>query len=814
MNNWAFLLLADGAMRRTFEFGRIRSNGDWILPILVCVAILVLVRGVYRRDAHKLPLLLGLLLTALRSLVFFTLLLFYLQPQWRCEREVVGNSQALLLVDTSSSMALSDAMLGNPADGGTRLDRVTTALAATDFVPNLRRTHDTSIQGFDMDVTEIANLPKQTDLVNPVSEPPWAAKFQSIGLETRMGEALVESIRHRAGEPLSGIVVFSDGGQNAGILPQAAIAMAQEAGLPIYAVGLGSVDRPTNVSVYRLDAISRAFPGDPFTVSGLIQSSGADSRLAGRSVTVELLQRDGGRDASGAVPGSGTQIGSKRIVLGSDGESVPVKFEVTPTETGLRTLSLRVRPPADDRNEEDDFLETEVEVVDRKDRVLLVAGGPTREYRFLRTQLYRDSSMILDVYLQTLQPGMSQEADRILDDFPATREEMYAYDCVIAFDPDWRALSQSQVELLEAWVAEQGGGLVVVAGPVYTGEPVGGWVQDPDLQKIRDLYPVEFSRHVAVWEVETETADEPWPLDFTREGMEAEFLWLGETATASQLGWGEFKGVFSHQPLRGAKPAATVFAHFSDPRAAQGDDRPIFLAAQFYGSGRVFYIGSGEFWRLRALDPGHFERLYTRLIRYTSQGRLLRQSSRGVLLLGQERFSLGSTVDIRAQVTDAQFAPLDIPSVELEVFLPDGSVRVVQLQPDTVRTGSYQGTLTVLHEGTYRLELPIPGGDERIVRRIRVHVPDLERQSPERNESLLRRLAEETGGTYYADLAKAVDVADPASIVNQLPDRTRTVVLAATPDRLWTGSRLLWLMVVLCCLLCLEWLIRRLAKLA
>lgn len=814
MSVWGPLLLADGAIRRTFEFGRIRDNSDWILPILACVAVLLVVRGIYRRDAHRLPPLLGLLLTALRSFVFLALLIFYLQPQWRCEREVVRNSQALLLVDTSSSMAINDAATGGSAETAVRLDRVKAALAAGDLLANLCRVHDTSVQRFDVELSEIANLPKGTKPANPASEPGWTATLQPIGLETRLGDALVEAIRQRNGEPLSGIVVFSDGGQNAGVLPQAAIAMAQKAGLPIHTVGLGSAERPVNVSVYRLDAISRAFPGDPFTVSGLIQSRGAEAGLAGRSVTVELLQREGARDGSGAVPGTGTPIGSKTVVLGADGESVPVKFEVTPAETGLRTLCLRVRPPADDRNPDDDFLETEVEVVDRKDRILLMAGGPTREYHFLRTQVYRDPSMSLDVFLQTAQPGMSQEADRILDGFPATREEMFAYDCVVAFDPDWRALSPSQVDLLEAWVADHGGGLIVVAGPVYTGEPVGGWGQDPNFQKIRDLYPVEFSRHVAVWDVETQTADEPWPLDFTREGLEAEFLWLGDTATASQLAWSEFKGVFSYQPLRGAKPAATVFAHFSDPRAAQGGDGPIYLAAQFYGSGRVFYIGSGEFWRLRALDPGYFERLYTRLIRHVSQGRLLQQSSRGVLLVGQERYSLGSTVDLRAQVTDARFAPLDAPSVDLEAYLPDGSVRLVQLQPDPTRVGSYRGTLTVLEEGTYRLELPIPQSDERLVRRIRVHVPDLERQTPERNDALLRRLAEETGGIYYIDLAKAVDGADPLSIANQLADQTRTVVLAAAPDRFWTGGRLLWLMIGLCCLLCLEWLIRRLARLA
>jgi hypothetical protein len=38
-------------------------------------------------------------------------------------------------------------------------------------------------------------------------------------------------------------------------------------------------------------------------------------------------------------------------------------------------------------------------------------------------------------------------------------------------------------------------------------------------------------------------------------------------------------------------------------------------------------MGSGELWRLRGIDVGYFERLYTQLVRHVSQGRLLRGSS-------------------------------------------------------------------------------------------------------------------------------------------------------------------------------------------
>ena len=88
-------------VRTTFEWGRIQSNSDWILPILVTVALLLFVRWMYRRDAVELGRPLRWLLSGLRMAVILVLLVLYLQPQWRTEREEVQNSRAVLLVDTS-----------------------------------------------------------------------------------------------------------------------------------------------------------------------------------------------------------------------------------------------------------------------------------------------------------------------------------------------------------------------------------------------------------------------------------------------------------------------------------------------------------------------------------------------------------------------------------------------------------------------------------------------------------------------------------------------------------------------------------------
>jgi len=283
-----------------------------------------------------------------------------------------------------------------------------------------------------------------------------------------------------------GIIVFSDGGQNAGIAPAAAVDLAQESKIPVFTVGLGSNQPQTNVAVSDLIAPARAYPGDHYTVTGYIQAQGMERKTA----TVQVLSRAAG---SGKTPqDSGEVLESQQVTLGGDGDVLPVKFDLVPDAVGRRTLCVRIQAPPNDRNPADNFRETDIEIVDRKNHVLLLADGPMRDYQFLRSLLFRDRYTSVDVLLQSGKQGMSQEAKKILNDFPATREEMFDYDCVVAFDPNWKALSASQVELLEKWVAEQGGGLIVAAGPVHACQGPGAWMHDPAMTPIRNLYPVEF----------------------------------------------------------------------------------------------------------------------------------------------------------------------------------------------------------------------------------------------------------------------------------------------------------------------------------
>jgi hypothetical protein len=827
-------LLAADTIRTTFELGRIQSNTDWIVPIGVFVAVLLFVWRMYRRDSVELRPVWKWLLTLLRVATFAGLLIFYLQPHWRSEREEVRNSRVLLLADTSLSMSTPDGDSLSPSAAATRSQQLIKALKDSDFLARLRKTHDVAIFPFaeDLKRDRMVTLMKEAaadenaagadvrSAAVPAASggrdagapsPDWSKLLAPKGLETRLGQSLDQLIQEERGTPLSGIVVLSDGGQNAGVPPESAVALAREAKIPVYCVGLGSDQQPTNVTVCDLAAPPRAYPGDHYTVTGYLQAQG----LGGQVVTVQMFSRPATAGGASGKPGAGDLVDTQQVTLSSGGEPLPVKFDLVSDAPGRRTLTLKVLPPAGDRNPADNVRETDVEIVDRKNRVLLIAGGAMREYQFLRNLLYRDRYSTVDVLLQASPAGISQEARKILDDFPTTRAEMFDYDCIVAFDPDWTQLNPHQVQLLEKWVGEQGGGLIVVAGPVDACKGLDSWTQDPNMTLIRNLYPVDFFGRMASTESSMYSSHEAQPLDFTREGMDADFLWLTDSAVSSAKAWASLPGVYSYCPVRGPKAGATVYARFSARDVAQGSEGPVYFAGQFYGAGSVFYMGSAEMWRLRAVDDTYFSQFYTKLIRHVSQGRLLRGSTRGVFLVGQERYLLGSTVEVRAQLTNARLEPLDAPTVNVQIAQPDGTAQTVALQADPNHAGAYVGQFQALQEGTYRLELPVPESEnERLSRRIQVKAPDLERENPQRNDALLSRIADATGAKYYKGLAGALKPQSPPSLAEELKDRTTTVIMPVAPDSRREEVWLRWLMIGLCGLLCLEWLIRRLVRLA
>ena len=646
----------------------------------------------------------------------------------------------------------------------------------------------------------------------------WGDQIAAAGTQSRIGDAIRGILADHDPSTLAGIVLLTDGQNNGGTESTVAIASARRSAVSIYPIGLGSSTAPINVRVVDLDAPRRVYPGDKFAVTAVLQASGRDWM----EVEVQLL--DGLDTESSASSGDterasspGEVIDSQKVKVAGDGTLTGIRFEIEPESVGRRRLAVRVVAPKEDRNRQDDLRDARYEVVSRKMRVLLIAGGPTREYRFVRNLLYRDNSVELDAWLQTGQQGMSQDADQILQSFPASAESLFQYDAIALFDPDWMAISADSLNLLDRWLAQQAGGMVIVAGPVYHPQ----WTRlrtDPRVTRVSGFFPVNIATRGPLLSGGRQGGENAWPLDFTPEARRAEFLWIAGEPQESQQIWEDFSGVYDYVGVRDPKPGAKVYAHFSDPTTEVGGSQPVYLASQFYGAGRVYFQGSGEMWRLRGESDEYFDSYFTKLLRWVSEGRLLRDSNRGVLLVDTSRAMVGDTITVRAVLTDEQFEPLDVPEVEAKLLAPGGRIEDIRLTPlkGEPRAGTYGGRFIVREAGSYELRLTLGAAlDEQVLRQnVQVRLPTIELERPKRNDESLQQVANLTGGTYLPMDPDTQPANVAGELVKLLRPQPQTTILPGTPDRDFTERRnavLLWL---IASVLTMEWVIRRLHRLA
>ncbi|MCU0713915.1 MAG: VWA domain-containing protein [Pirellula sp.] len=639
----------------------------------------------------------------------------------------------------------------------------------------------------------------------------WESILSATGTESRIGDSLRSILEQERGSPLAGIVLFTDGRSNSGVDPMNVVAEATMQSVPIHTVGMGTAKNPVNVRVLDVETPKRVFPGDRFRLNALIQASG----LEGKQITVQLRRRPGSMKT-----GNTTIEEERSVTLQGDDAISSVLFEIMPREIGTWVYEVKTLPPPQDSNSLDDTVEREVRVVEPNATVLIIAGGPTREYQFVRNLLFRDTTVQSHVFLQTATAGVSQEAQKLLDNFPSTLAEMSQYDCVIAFDAAWMDLSREQIEVLERWVSEQAGGLVLVAGPVATPKWAGAQGNGNfKAETLRNLCPLILNsrgaRLVSIGRFEAETA---WPLQFASDALQTEFLQVGNNPEESKAAWDQFAGVYNYFACYEPKPGAMPLAVFSDPTTSVNGTFPIYLATQFYGAGRVAFQGSGEFWRLREVGDQYFDTYYTKLVRWAGQGRLMRDSDRGILLLDKEQAILGEQVLVRAVLKDSNFQPLVVPEANAKLVDPTGRSQPLPLLPipDPSQVGVYVGQFFTKAIGNYEVQLPVGGIAEQVVlsQQLTVRVPAVEIQRPQRNDPLLAELATRTGGKFWIGPQSLRDVSPEAGLAQLIEPRDQTNYLPGTPDRdfqqKWLGVLMAW--IVGC--LSLEWFIRRMSKLA
>ena len=185
-------------------------------------------------------------------------------------------------------------------------------------------------------------------------------------------------------------------------------------------------------------------------------------------------------------------------------------------------------------------------------------------------------------------------------------------------------------------------------------------------------------------------------------------------------------------------------------------------------------------------------------------------------MVEHDRVDLGETVVVRARLTDQQHEPLLAASISVQLIRPDQRTEVIRLAALADQPGVFVGQFSASQAGICEIVLTVPGqADQQLTRQIEVRATDLERLAPERNASLLATVADVTGGAYYPELTVALEGdADVLPVAARIPNRTEIRVLDGAPDEKFARAQGHWLLGIICAALFLEWIIRRLCRLA
>lgn len=372
------------------------------------------------------------------------------------------------------------------------------------------------------------------------------------------------------GAPLAGVVLVSDGADNAaGALPEALEALRAR-GVPVHTVALGAPLAAPDAAVTAV-----RLPAQP---------------LAGGAVLAEASVRL--RAVRGPVPVV-AEVDGRRVaedtVRARDGTAT-VRLRLPALAAGVHRVTVRVPPRPGEAVPQDNRWDGAVAVRAGPDRVLLLEGEPRPEFAFLRRAVLPDSALALTAVLRTakgkfLRLGVRDSLE-LLGGFPATRAELFAYRAVVLGSLEAAALTGAQLQWLAEFVSVRGGGLLLLGGRAALAE--GGYAGTA-LEAVLPLQLVPDT-------VNATGPARPLRLVPTAQGEEHPALQLapGGAGSAAARQWWDTRPLVTtvNRPLA-AKRGATVLLAGRD--SAGGGEHPV-LAWHRYGRGVAAVLAVQDLW--------------------------------------------------------------------------------------------------------------------------------------------------------------------------------------------------------------------------
>ena len=733
----------------------------WWGYVLAFAGAIVLAWLAYARAAVRLSPGTRMALTALRALTLVLLVAILLRPVVMVPPASANNSVLPVLVDVSRSMRLADA-----EDGAARLDRAKAIVR--DLQSRLSSEYRIELLSFGEslaaapDVERLAATARRSDLSGAVAD--LAERYKS----TR----------------IAGVIVLSDGGDTA---PQEADT-GESTTAPVITVGIGDTSPAKDREVANLTAGEPLLPGASIDLSVSATSTGFGTEA------VELR-----------VSANGRPVDTRRVTPSADGAPVHAVFTVSPEPDVPTVYTVEIPSAPDEIASENNTRSVLVPPQTGRRRLLILEGAPGYEHTFLKRALGQDPGIDVDAVVRKGQNDDGRDTFYVQADpsrmaalssgYPSKRSELFAYDAVIFGNIEADFFTRDQLALTAQFVAERGGGLLVLGARSFDRQGLAGTALEQAL-------PIDLTSRRGTITLATTavTANQPNSPALTVDGLLHPATRLAVSPEENRERWAQLPSLASVAQVGGARPGAQVLAV---ALSAGGNPQPL-IAAQRYGQGRSMVFAGEASWRWRMLRPAtdnSYETIWRQLARWITAG-----AQGPVTIAAMSPTVAGVTDRVSVIARDEDFRAIANAEVAVHITAPNGEKRALTAVLSNPQEGRYAVASRFDQPGVYRIEAIASRGSAKLgtaSRPVLVGGVDLEMMQPRLNEAVLRRLSSETNGRYI-----------PAEQADELPSLIReSRVDAGTPEMrdLWHNG---WSLAAIIALLGVEWVMRRRAGLA
>lgn len=736
-----------------------------LIVLLLLALIPVLVWLLYKRTTRPLSRSWKSLLIGLRSAVLILLLFMLMRPVITTFQVNPQETYLAVLIDDSASMQITDA-----PGAVSRAEAVANRLYGDNgMLAGLSERYQVRTFAFNQSVRRVSE----------------AGELDAQGNASGLDQAMRQAVDQLGGLPLSAVLMISDGADNSDADPLLTARELAAQQIPVFTLGVGQEQIPRDVGISNVSAVSTILDNSVFDVHVDLSQQG----YSGRQVNLRVMDGD-------------SEVASRTVTLGENGSSRRFDLEVTPERKEPILYELQVDQLDGEivlQNNRYQFL------VDNSERpplnVLYVEGHPRNEFKFIRRAVESDNNLRLASYLRTgpgrfYRQGINTPLE-LSNGFPTQVEDLYQYEAVILGDIGRDFFTDAQLTMLQEFVAERGGGLLVA-----------GMLDDAFVDSVlADVMPLTLTRSDTLPAFlqggirrGAHATGELFAPRLTSAGEFNPMLRLDNDDAANRRLWSELPTLQGIYVAGRAKPGATVL--LEHPMLQHQNQALPVIATQRYGSGRSMNINTASTWRWQMLMPAEdesHERLWRQMLRWLAQGALERVS----VDFDKPFYNAGDTVNVSVKVLDAKYMADNNASLWLQRTDPLGNASDVALEWDINQDGTYTSRFEASEEGVYRVLVDVASaagtGLETDKPAAFVVTPSLrEFNNAGRDGGMLARIADSSGGRYY-------DLSDAAQLLTDI-EHVPGAYSREVQEDLWDKP---WLLVLLIALMSMDWMARR-----